>query len=149
MDELSLYLTESAVPVFELYVNTSPVSKLWFGMYIDFEGTKSSLIPAPGLENDKVVPIPTPTETDSEGSKYNSVFRFILSVVWKPAFIVNLLCCSKRVVVTVWADPVVPFWPLKTLSLDLVGSGFRTFICSVPILNISFGFAVIVLSTLK
>ena len=70
-------------------------------MYIDFEGTKSSLIPAPGLENDKVVPTPRPTETDSEGSKYNSVFRFILSVVWKPAFIDNLLCCSKRVVVTV------------------------------------------------
>ena len=41
-----------------------------------------SLIPVPGLEKERVEPIPTPeivpNPIDSEGLKYNSLFNFIV-----------------------------------------------------------------------
>ena len=103
-------------------------------MYIAFEGTKRSVIPAPGLEKVIVVPAPVPTETDSNGLKYISVLSLALSDVLNPALIVNLLWRSKRVVVTVCAEPAVPSCPLKTLILLLVGSILRTFTFSSSIL---------------
>jgi len=73
------------------YVNSSPVSRLWFLKNIDFVGTNNSVKPTPGLLNTRVLPIPTPLavpwETDSIGLKYISVFLFAVNVVLIPALI--------------------------------------------------------------
>ena len=60
-------------PPFVLYINLSPVFKLWFLKYKDLVGTNTCVTPTPGLLKTNVVPIPTPevvpTPTVSSGSK--------------------------------------------------------------------------------
>ena len=61
------------VPIPVEYVTWSPVFKLCPGRYIALVWIKTEVKPAPGFENEIVVPIPTPVvvpnPTDSEGSK--------------------------------------------------------------------------------
>ena len=74
----TLVFTTIPLPSLGKYVNSSPVSKLWFLMYIDFVGIKIWVIPVPGFAKNIVVPIPTPETVprpiDSVGLKYISLF---------------------------------------------------------------------------
>lgn len=128
-------------PPYVLYVTISPVFNPCFGRYIDLVGIVIDVNPEPGFENTMVLPIPTPDTKpipkDSDGSKYNSLFKVVSYVVLYPTLIFKLLWFLYKNVVLVWADDT-PFTALKTLNLEFFSSIFRTFTNSVPIPSKSF-----------